>query len=141
PPIPSPKGDAAIIQVFPATAPQDASTGDLVKRLRDQVIPQAMRGTGIRVLVGGLTAVVNDFASQAAARLPVLIAVVIGLSFLLLMVVFRSVVVPIKAAIMNLLSIGAAYGVLVAVFQWGWLKGLVGIDKPGPIEAWAPMML
>jgi putative drug exporter of the RND superfamily len=141
PPIPSPKGDAAILQVYPSTAPQDATTGELVNRLRDRVIPEAMNGTGIKVLVGGLTAVVNDFSSQAAARLPVLIAVVIGLSFLLLMVVFRSIVVPVKAALMNLLSIGAAYGVLVAVFQWGWLKGLVGIDKPGPIEAWAPMML
>jgi RND superfamily putative drug exporter len=141
PPVVSPGKNAAILQLFPTTSPQDEATATLVHRLRDQVLPQATRGTDLRVLVGGLTPIFSDFADQAGARLPTLIAVVIGLSFLLLMVVFRSIVVPIKAAIMNLLSIGAAYGVLVAVFQWGWLKGLIGIGKPGPIEAWAPMML
>jgi RND superfamily putative drug exporter len=141
PPIANPKGDTAILQLFPSTSPQDSATSDLVRRLRNEVIPQAMNGTGVHVLVGGLTAAATDFAQKTASRLPVLIGVVIGLSFLLLMIVFRSIVVPIKAAIMNLLSIGAAYGTLVAVFQWGWLKNVVGIGKPGPIEAWAPMML
>jgi RND superfamily putative drug exporter len=141
PPIPSPKGNAAIITVFPATAPQDEATAALVDRLRGDVIPEATQGTNLRVLVGGLTPIFADFSHQAGQRLPTLIAVVIGLSFLLLLAVFRSVVVPIKAAIMNLLSIGASYGVLVAVFQWGWLAGVVGIGRPGPIEAWVPMML
>ena len=100
-----------------------------------------MSGSGVNVLVGGQTAALTDFSNKIAQRLPILIAVVLALSFLLLMAVFRSLVVPIKAVIMNLLSIGAAYGVVVAIFQWGWLKSLVGISEPGPIEAWAPMML
>ncbi|MFN2590736.1 MAG: MMPL family transporter, partial [Actinomycetota bacterium] len=141
PPISSPEGNAAVLQLFPTTAPQDVATTELVHRLRDDVIPRATRGTDLHVLVGGLTAIFADFSDQAGERLPTLIAVVIGLSFLLLMAVFRSVVVPLKAAIMNLLSIGASYGVLVAVFQWGWLKDLIGIGRPGPIEAWVPMML
>jgi putative drug exporter of the RND superfamily len=141
PPIPNPKGDTAIMTVYPTTSPQDAATSDLVKRLRSTTVPDAMRGTGVTVLVGGITPVFTDFANKIASRLPVLIVVVLGLSFLLLMVVFRSLVVPLKAVIMNLLSIGAAYGVIVAIFQWGWFKGVVGIGKSGPIEAWAPMML
>ena len=92
-------------------------------------------------MVGGATASVIDFSEQNSERLPILIGVVIFLSFLLLMVVFRSIVVPLKAAIMNLLSIGAAYGVIVAIFQWGWGKDLFGVDSTAPIEAWAPMML
>jgi RND superfamily putative drug exporter len=141
PPIPSPEGNAAIITVFPTTAPQDEATDRLVDRLRNDVIPEATGGTDVRVLVGGLTAIFKDFSQQAGDRLPVLIIVVIGLSFLLLMAVFRSVLVPIKAAVMNVLSIGAAYGVIVAIFQWGWLRELFGVGKPGPIEAWVPMML
>jgi RND superfamily putative drug exporter len=141
PPIPNQKGDTAIMSVYPTTSPQDAATSDLVKRMRSTIVPDAMRGTGVTVLVGGITPVFTDFANKIASRLPVLIVVVLGLSFLLLMIVFRSLVVPLKAVIMNLLSIGAAYGVVVAIFQWGWLKGVVGIGKAGPIEAWAPMML
>jgi putative drug exporter of the RND superfamily len=141
PPIANQKGDTAIMTVYPTTSPQDAATSDLVKRLRSAIVPEAMRGTGVTVLVGGITPVFTDFADKIASRLPILIVVVLGLSFLLLMIVFRSVVVPLKAVIMNLLSIGAAYGVIVAIFQWGWLKGVVGIGKSGPIEAWAPMML
>jgi putative drug exporter of the RND superfamily len=141
PPIPNQRGDTAIITVYPTTAPQDSRTDRLVHRLRDNIIPQTTAGTGVTVLVGGLTPIFTDFAQKIAERLPVLIAVVLGLSFILLMLVFRSLVVPIKAVIMNLLSIGAAYGVIVAIFQWGWLKGVVGIGKAGPIEAWAPMML
>ncbi|TMK76373.1 MAG: MMPL family transporter, partial [Actinobacteria bacterium] len=141
PPIPNQSGTTAIITVIPTTSPQDAATSDLVHQLRDETIPQAITGTNVHVFVSGLTAISIDFSQKNAQRLPILIAVVIGLSFILLMGVFRSLLVPVKAAIMNLLSIGAAYGVLVAVFQWGWLKGVIGIDKAGPIEAWAPMML
>ena len=92
-------------------------------------------------LVGGLTAASTDFSDYLAGRMPLLIGVVLLLSFILLMAVFRSVLVPLKAVIMNLLSIGAAYGVLVAIFQWGWGKELIGVDKSGPIEAWIPMFL
>ncbi len=141
PPIVNESGDAAVITVFPATSPQDEATTDLVHNLREEVIPQAMEGTGTPVLVGGLTASVIDFSEVNGERLPILIAVVIAVSFLLLVVVFRSILVPLKAAIMNLLSIGAAYGVIVAIFQWGWGKDLLGIESTAPIEAWAPMML
>ena len=122
---------------FPKTAPQDAATADLVHRLRDTSLP----ATGIKVNVGGWTAGGIDFATYISGRLPLLIGAVLVLSFLLLMLVFRSLLVPLKAVIMNLLSVGAAYGVIVAIFQWGWGLSLLGIDKRGPVEAWAPMML
>src|SRR5439155_4988222 len=143
PPIPNDAQNptAAIITVYPTSSSQDAETGDLVKRLRNDVIPPAMSGTHTTVLVGGVSGIIVDFSLANSRRLPVLVAVVIALSFLLLMAVFRSLVVPVKAAIMNLLSIGAAIGVLVAIFQWGWLGSFIGIIKPGPIEAWAPMIL
>jgi RND superfamily putative drug exporter len=95
----------------------------------------------MNVFVGGITAIFVDFAAKIGSRLPILIGVVILLSFLLLMAVFRSILVPVKAAVMNLLSIGAAYGVMVAVFQFGWGNSIIGVDKTGPIEAWIPMMM
>jgi RND superfamily putative drug exporter len=141
PVIPNPAGDTAIIRVFPGSSPQDAATTELVHRLRDQVVPAAVGTDGTPVYVGGFTAVFVDFATAISHRMPVMIAVVILLAFLLLMVVFRSVVVPLKAAVMNLLSIAAAYGVLVAVFQWGWGQHLFGLQHTGPIESWIPMMM
>jgi RND superfamily putative drug exporter len=141
PPIMNESGDAAVITVFPSTSPQNEATTSLVQDLRDEVIPQTMEGSDTPVLVGGLTASVIDFSDVNGDRLPILIAVVIAVSFLLLVVVFRSILVPLKAAVMNLLSIGAAYGVIVAIFQWGWAKDLIGIETTAPIEAWAPMML
>ena len=105
------------------------------------MIPQATAGTGVTVYVGGFSALTDDFANLLGQRLPLFIAVVIILSFLLLMVVFRSILVPLKAAIMNLLSIGAAYGVIVMIFQWGWGKQLVGVGKQGPIQAFLPIMM
>ena len=134
-------GNAAIVQVFPDSSPQSEETSNLVDRLRGDVIPPATQGTDIDVKVGGITAGATDYSNYTAERLPVFIGLVLLLSFLLLMVVFRSVLVPLKAVIMNLLSIGAAYGVIVAVFQWGWLKDLIGVAESGPIEAWVPMML
>jgi RND superfamily putative drug exporter len=131
--------DAAVMTAFPTTQPQAEATADLVTSVREEVIPQA--GGENPIYVGGQTAATVDFADANADRLPILVSVVIGLSFILLVVVFRSIVVPIKAAIMNLLSIGAAYGAVVAIFQWGWGKEIVGIETSGPIEAWAPMML
>jgi RND superfamily putative drug exporter len=140
-PITNDAGDTAVIQVFPATAPQDAATEDLVDRLRDDVVPAVTAGTDVEVSVGGLTAAAVDFAEYTANQLPVFMGAVLLLSFLLLMVVFRSLLVPLKAVVMNLLSIGAAYGVVVAVYQWGWAGDLFGIGRPGPIEAWAPVFL
>jgi putative drug exporter of the RND superfamily len=122
---------------LPESAPQDEATTELVNRLRDTSLP----GTGVDVRVGGFTAAGVDFASYLSARLPLLVGAVLVLSFLLLMIVFRSILVPLKAVIMNMLSVGAAYGVIVAIFQWGWLKDIFQIGRPGPIEAWAPMML
>jgi putative drug exporter of the RND superfamily len=122
---------------YPTTSPQDEATTELVKRLRSDVVPS----TGVDVNVGGFTAGSIDFSAYLGQRLPVLIGAVLILSFLLLMAVFRSLLVPLKAVIMNLLSVGAAYGVIVAIFQWGWGAELLGIGKAGPVEAWAPMML
>lgn len=139
PPFPNENGDAAIMTAFPTTAPQDEATHDLVKSLRSDVVPEVAAGTNI--YIGGLTAATVDFADANADRLPILLGVVILLSFILLVVVFRSLVVPLKAAIMNLLSIGAAYGVVVAIFQWGWGRELIGVETSGPIESWVPMML
>ena len=96
---------------------------------------------GVPVKVGGFNAASVDFSSYLAGRLPYLIGGVLVLSFLILMLVFRSILVPLKAVIMNLLSVGAAYGVIVAIFQWGWGRQLIGVGKAGPVEAWAPMML
>ncbi len=141
PPIPNESGDAALLIVQPESSPQDEATEALVHRLRDDVVPAALDGSDTEVKVGGATAAVVDFAEFTADRLPWFIGIVLVLSFLLLMVVFRSLLVPLKAVIMNLLSVGAAYGILVAVFQWGWGKDLFGIGKDGPIEAWVPMML
>ncbi len=124
-------------QAFPVSAPQDEATTDLVHRLRSA----ELSATGVDVKVGGFTAATVDFADYLGKRLPLLIGAVLILSFLLLMIVFRSILVPIKAVIMNMLSVGAAYGVIVAIFQWGWLTDLFAIGKPGPVEAWAPMML
>jgi putative drug exporter of the RND superfamily len=136
----SPQGQTAVFQVFPDSAPQDGATGDLVTTLRDTVLPPLAHGAGATILVGGVTASGIDFTHVLSAKLPLFIAVVVGLAALLLLVVFRSVVIPIQAAVMNLLSIGAALGVTVAVFQWGWLGGLFGVAK-GPIDPWLPVML
>jgi RND superfamily putative drug exporter len=136
----SPAGTAAIATLIPRTGPQDEATKQLVHRLRDHVVPDATAGSGLVVHVGGQTAQGIDFADVIGRRLPIFFGAVLALSFLLLLVVFRSVLVPLKAVVMNLLSIGAAYGVIVAMFQWGWGAGLLGV-KAGPIEPWVPMML
>jgi RND superfamily putative drug exporter len=130
----------AVYEVFPRSAPQAAQTTELVNHLRHQVLPPVARATGTTVLVGGPTANGIDFTHVIAGKLPVFIGVVVLLAALLLLVVFRSLVIPLQAAAMNLLSIGAALGATVAVFQKGWLAGLVGVT-PGPIEPWLPVML
>jgi putative drug exporter of the RND superfamily len=135
-------GTAAVIRVIPTTSPQDGATTDLVHHLRDDVIPAALAGVdGVDVFVGGQTATFIDLSDQVSSRLPWFIGAVILLSVLLLMVVFRSIAVPLKAAAMNLLSIGGSYGVIVAVFQWGWGASLFGVEETIPIVSFLPMML
>ena len=131
----------ALFQVYPISAPQDQATTDLINHLRDDVIPQTVGSAGPTVYVGGLTATFADFSSVLTAKLPLFIGVVVLLSFLLLTMVLRSIAVPVKAATMNLLSIGAAFGILTAVFQWGWLGSLFGVSRPGPVESFLPVML
>lgn len=139
-PVFSSAGDAALITVIPDTSPQDQETVDLVHALRAGV-DAPFDGVDGEALVGGNTAVSIDVRDKIAAALPFFFVAIISLSFVLLMAVFRSVVVPIKAAIMNLLSIGSSFGILVAVFQWGWLGGILGVEREGPIESFLPMML
>jgi RND superfamily putative drug exporter len=127
--------------VVPTTSPQDEDTTTLVHHLRDDILPSLTSGTNVKVLVTGSVAANIDFADFISRRLPIFVGAVLALSFILLMTVFRSLLVPLKAVIVNLLSIGAAYGVVVAVFQWGWGASLIGVGKGGPIDAWAPMML
>ena len=119
PPIPSPSGNAAVIRVIPSSSPQSVATTDLVGTLRDDIVPDVLRGSDVQVHVGGLTASSIDVSERLSSRLPIFIGAVLVLSFLLLMAVFRSLLVPLKAVIMNLLSIGAAYGVVVAVLRVG----------------------
>jgi len=129
-------GPVSTVLVFPTTAPQDEATHDLVERLRTTVLPGLSRDTGARYLVGGSTAAAVDFADAVADRLPLFVLVVVGLSALLLAVVFRSVLIPVKAAVSNLLSVGAALGVITLVFQ----RGLLGVQS-GPVEAYVPVMI
>ncbi len=131
----------ALISVFPSTAPQDEETFSLVHRLRNDAIPGVEDDTSLTVLATGGPPIVVDFADYTAERLPLFIGAVLALSFLLLLVVFHSVIVPLKAVLMNMLSIGASFGAMVAVFQWGWFDFIIGQGKEGPIESWAPMML
>jgi putative drug exporter of the RND superfamily len=133
--------DVVLTQVYPTGSPQAASTSELIAHLRNDTIPSALAGTGVNVDVGGLTAVFVDFAHVLSSKLPLFIGLVVGLSFVLLAIVFRSLVIPLTAAVMNLLSIGAAFGIIVAVFQWGHLGGIFGVNRPGPVEAFLPVML
>ncbi|HUE27705.1 MAG TPA: MMPL family transporter [Solirubrobacteraceae bacterium] len=132
-------GTAAAITAYPTTSPQSAQTSSLVTRLRDSVIPPIEHGTGVRVYVGGATASQVDFSHVLSSKLPLFIGVVIALAALLLLVVFRSLVIPVQAAVMNLLSIGASLGIVQAVFERGWLAGLFG-TQAGPIDAFIPVL-
>ena len=131
----------ATIVAFPNTAPQDDATLDTVQRIRSEIIPPLFDSSPARAHVGGATAGFADIGDRVNDRLPLFIAAVIVLSFLLLMFVFRSILVPLKAALLNLLSIGAAYGVLVMVFQWGWGAGLIGLESTVPIVSFIPMFM
>lgn len=144
PPIPLPASggeQVALINVYPTTSPQATGTTDLIAHLRTSTIPPAVAGTGVTVYVGGHTAIIVDFTRVLSSKLPLFIGIVVILSFILLSIVFRSLVIPLTAAVMNLLSIGAAFGILVAVFQWGWLGSLFQVSKNGPIEVFLPVMM
>ena len=136
---PVPAGPAVeVTQVLPATAPEAPATSDLIKRLRNTVIPRYTRGTTLRVYVGGLTATFDDFAAMTSAKLPWLLAAIAGFSFLLLMLAFRSLLIPAITAVLNLLSAAASFGVLTAFFQWGWGTRALGLGAPAPVEGYLP---
>ena len=140
-PVTNEEGDLAIIGVTPTTAPQDARTDELLVHLREDTIPAAVDGTDVEVSITGATALTSDVSSRLQQRMPWFLGAVIGLSFLVLMLVFRSVLVPLKAAVLNVLGVGAAYGVIVAVFQWGWGASLIGVHENVPIMPLAPMLM
>ena len=135
------RAGVAVIVAIPTTGPQNAATHATVERLRAEVLPSVLEGSPARAHVGGQTANFADVGARVNERLPVLIAAVLTMSFVLLMLVFRSVLVPLKAVVLNLLSIGAAYGVMVMVFQWGWAAGLIGLESTVPIVSFIPMFM
>jgi len=140
-PIVNPAGDAAVLQVVPTTKPQSSETKDLVNRLRETTVPDALAGSPAVAYVGGQTAAYEDIATRIGQRMPLFLILVGGIIFLVLTMAFRSVIVALKAALTTLLSGMAALGAIVAIFQWGWLSSLVGLDRTGPIESYMPMIL
>ena len=141
PPQPSPDGKVLVSTVTPAQGPQTAATGGLFNTLTDHTLPDALKGTGAKGYLTGSTAGQFDFRDTVTQRLPIIIGIVLAAAFLLLMTVFRSLVIPLKAVILNLFTTGASYGVLVAAFQWGWGDSLLGLTEPVPIESYVPMMM
>lgn len=141
PPVLSPRGSIAVAELYPSTSPQASKTSALLSRLRNDVIPKAARGTGMTVLVGGATAIQTDFSHVLSQKLPLFVAVVVLLAFLLLMAVFRSLLIPLVASVMNLLSIGASLGIMNAVFSWGWGHSLFGISGTAPVEVFVPVLM
>jgi RND superfamily putative drug exporter len=132
---------ASVISVTPATSPEAAATSTLIGHLRDAVIPAAEHGTGLRVYVGGITATNGDFAAVIGHKLLLFIGVILGLGFLLLLLAFRSLLIPAVAAVMNLLAAGASFGVLVAIFQYGWGLRLLNLGQAGPVESFLPVLM
>ncbi|WP_327327464.1 MMPL family transporter [Streptomyces sp. NBC_01210] len=141
PPVPSPDHDLLITTVTPTTGPQDQATTDLIHTLQNDTVPQALSGTGATGYVTGTTAATQTFTDTLVAKLPLIIGVVVAAAFLLLLTVFRSLLIALKAAVLNLFSIAASYGVVVAVFQWGWGGALFGITEKVPVESYVPMMM
>ncbi|MFI6934634.1 MMPL family transporter [Streptomyces sp. NPDC050287] len=134
-------GDTAYFTIVPESSPQSQKTSDLVDRLRTEVLPRAETGTSLDIQVGGVTAGYDDFADIIVGKLPVFVGVVIGLGCLLLLLAFRSVGIPLKAAAMNVAAVAAAFGVVVAIFQWGWGSELLGLGRAGPIEPFLPVIM
>lgn len=141
PAVTSPNGKVMLATVYPTTSPQAQQTVDLVNNLRDHLIPQAAHGTSLAVHVGGVTATNIDFAHVLTNKLPIFIAVVVLLAFLLLMAVFRSLLIPLVASVMNLLSVGAALGAMNAVFNWGWGNKILHLSGTGPVDAFLPVLI
>jgi len=138
---PSTGATIELMSAIPTSSPQDGATTDLINHLRTTVIPAVVGPSGMVVLVGGITAIFADFAHVLATKLPLFIGLVVFMSFILLAAVFRSLLVPTISAVMNLLSIAAAFGILTAVFQWGWFGDVIGVNRPGPVEAFLPVMM
>ncbi|MGW1556724.1 MMPL family transporter [Streptomyces sp. NPDC002144] len=134
-------GDTAYFTIVPASEPQSQKTSDLVDRLRTEVLPRAETGTTLDIQVGGVTASYDDFAAVIVGKLPLFVGVVIGLGCLLLLMAFRSIGIPVKAAAMNVAAVAAAFGVVVAIFQWGWGSELLGLGRAGPIEPFLPVIM
>jgi len=144
PPVSLPAKDGkqvSLLIVYPQSSPQSAATSQLIDHLRTSTIPSVVDGTGTTVYVGGITAIFTDFAQVLTSKLPLFVGLVVLLSFLLLTIVFRSLLIPLTAACMNLLSIAAAFGIVVAVFQWGWFDSVLQVNRTGPIEAFLPVMM
>lgn len=134
-------GNTGVITVVPDTAPQSRATSDLVNRLRDDVLPQAEDGTSLQVYVGGPTASYDDFASVIVGKLPLFVGAVVGLGCLLLLLAFRSIGIPLKAAAMNVAAVASSFGIVVAIFQWGWGSEFLGLGAAGPIEPFLPVIM
>ncbi|MFJ8093864.1 MMPL family transporter [Streptomyces griseofuscus] len=134
-------GETAYLTVVPDSAPQSQATSALVDRLRETVLPRAEQGTSLDIQVGGVTASYDDFADVIVGKLPLFVGTVIGLGCLLLLLAFRSLGIPVKAAVMNIAAVAAAFGVVVAVFQWGWGSELLGLGRAGPIEPFLPVIM
>lgn len=134
-------GDTAVLTVVPDSSPQSKSTSELVDRLRQDVLPKAESGTSLEVHVGGVTASYDDFAEIIIGKLPLFVGVVIALGCLLLLLAFRSIGIPLKAAAMNVAAVAAAFGIVVAIFQWGWGSELLGLGSAGPIEPFLPVIM
>ncbi|GGT49277.1 MMPL family transporter [Streptomyces purpureus] len=134
-------GDTAVLTVVPASSPQSQDTSDLVDRLRQDVLPAAEHGTSLDVHVGGLTASYDDFAEIIIGKLPLFVGVVITLGCLLLLLAFRSIGIPLKAALMNVAAVASSFGIVVAIFQWGWGSELLGLGSAGPIEPFLPVIM
>jgi RND superfamily putative drug exporter len=141
PPLLNDEEDLAVFDVTPTTAPQDAGTARLLERLREDVLPDTVDGRSVEAMVTGGVAMQVDVSERLGERMPLFLGAVIGLSFIALMILFRSIFVPIKAALLNVLSVGASYGVVVAVFQWGWASDLIGVESTVPINPLAPMLM
>ncbi|MEU0956184.1 MMPL family transporter [Streptomyces niveus] len=134
-------GDTALLTVVPGSSPQSEHTSDLVDRLRKDVLPRAEEGTSLEVSVGGVTASYDDFADVVVGKLPLFVGVVVALGCLLLLLAFRSVGIPLKAAVMNVAAVASSFGIVVAIFQWGWGSELLGLGSAGPIEPFLPVIM
>ncbi|MFI0898848.1 MMPL family transporter [Streptomyces sp. NPDC020983] len=136
-----PNSKVALVQAVPTTSPQDKATDTLINHLRHDVVPAAERGSTMRAYVGGPTAIFKDFSSVLGGKMPIFIGVIIALGFVLLLLAFRSIVVPLTAAVMNMVAAAASFGVLVATFQWAWGGSLLGATRQGPIDAFLPVIM